>query len=385
MTQPKQKPNQTKPGAFRRAARMGLTASMTAGVLLAAFALVQLGSQELTRRAEAAPTADPAQVLPVETRPLTLEESYEVTRTFVGQIEPQRSLVVSFELSGTLLDIQVDEGDTVRAGTPVATLDTRLLTAERERLLATRNAIDAQLRFANQTVARQSQLSEQGFASQAKLDEALSRVEELSARITEIEASLVANTIQMEKSHVRASFEGVVSARFVDGGESVAPGQALIEIVAADAPRARIGVPLDVRADDLKGATLQIGDKIYDATLLTLRPDIDPITRTRIALFALETDDALAFGQTARLQMREHVETPGVWVPVTTLKEGLRGQWTILAVSADNIVRAVSVQVVHVAGDQAFVRGAFPEKARLISAGPQRVTVGQTVDPKPAS
>jgi hypothetical protein len=116
-----------------------------------------------------------------------------------------------------------------------------------------------------------------------------------------------------------------------------------------------------------------------------LRPDIDPVTRTRTALFDVDAGADLAFGQTARLILRETHQTPGVWVAATALREGLRGQWTLLAVDADNTVRALSVQVVHIAGDQVYVRGAFPDGLRLIASGPQRVTVGQMVAPQPAS
>ena len=55
------------------------------------------------------------------------------------------------------------------------------------------------------------------------------------------------------------------------------------------------------------------------------------------------------------------------------------------AVDAENTVRTVSVQVLHGDGDKVFVRGAFPDGTKLIMSGPQRVTVGQTVDPQPAS
>lgn len=384
MTEVENETQSAKPGPVRRAARITVRTGVTLGFAAAAAFAVHLGSQELTRRAEARPAPDPAPTMPVATTPVTLAPGYEITRSFVGQIEPQRTAAVSFELSGRLEEILVDEGDTVTAGQHLASLDTRLLEAEGARLEASQAALRAQLRFAEQTVERQSRLSNQGFASQAALDEALSRSDELRSRISEVAAALTTNEIRTEKSRIHAPFAGRITVRQVDGGETVSPGQKLVEIVEDSAPYLRVGVPLDITPEDLQQAEIDITGNRHDAKLITLRPDIDPVTRTRTALFEVDTEGRPAFGQTARLLLSDMVETPGLWVPVTTLKEGLRGQWTLLAVDTQDTVRALSVQILHAHGDQVFVRGAFPEAAQLITAGPQRVTVGQVVTPQPA-
>ncbi len=372
-------------GLFRSVGRTTLRVSLTLGVAAIAVLAVFAGSQELTRRAEASPPPNPAPIMPVVTAPINLETGYSVSRTFVGQIEAPRTGIVSFELNGRLDEIFVDEGQTVTDGQAIATLDTRLLGAERERLQASKSAFEARLRFATQTVERQSRLSDQGFASQAALDEAQSRSDELRARIAEVDALLMTNSIQIEKSKVYAPFAGRVTERRVDGGESVAPGQRLIEIVETGAPHLRVGVPLDISETDLAAASVEIDGRTHEAELVTLRPDVDPVTRTRTAIFEVKAEPNLAVGQTARLRLSDRVESNGLWVPVTTLKEGVRGQWTLLAVDGEDIVRALSVQVLHTEGDQVFVRGSFPDEAQLITSGPQRVTVGQTVDPQPAS
>ncbi|MEM6406842.1 MAG: efflux RND transporter periplasmic adaptor subunit [Pseudomonadota bacterium] len=367
---------------FKRVARMLARVGLTLAIATAAVFAVQLGNAELAQRAQAAAPTEAAPLLPVQTAPIVLEESYLVRRSLVGQVEPKRSVAISFELSGQLADIFVDEGDQVRDGEKLAKLDTRLLEADQTRLAAQKKALNAQLRFAEQTLQRQAELSNRGFASQSALDEATSRSDELRARISEVEAAQVTNAIQIEKSIVEAPFSGRVTEHRVDGGESLAPGQAILEIVEDSAPQVRVGVPLDLDADDLREAQIVVGGKTYDAALASLRPDVDAVTRTRTALFALQTDRPLTFGQTARLLLSERVEKPGIWVALTSLQEGVRGQWTILAVDSGEKVRAVSVQVQHIDGDRAYVSGAFPPGTQLIEEGPQRVTIGQRVAPQ---
>ena len=377
--------NSNEAGILRRTGRTLLRITGTLMIVALAVVAVGLGSQELTQRAEAVPAPDAAPFMPVATRKLELASGYAITRSFVGQIEAQRTAVASFELSGQLDEILVDEGDVVKAGERLARLDTRLLEAEQKRLKAGQSALEAQLRFARQTVERLSKLNNQGFASQAGLDEALARSDELVSRIAEVDAALTSNAIQIEKSEIYASFDGRVTQRMVDGGESISPGQPLIEILENSAPQLRVGLPLDIAAEDLEQSNVTIAGEPYEVALITLRPDVDPVTRTRTALFEVKAADGVTFGQTARLSLQARVESDGLWVPVTTLKEGVRAQWTLLVVDADNVVRTVTVHPLHTEGDKVFVQVAFSDGISLIASGPQRVSVGQKVNPQPAS
>jgi len=355
--------------------RVSLTIAVIAG---AAFA-VQIGAAELTRRAEAAPPPDAAALISVSASALRQEDSYTVTRAFVGQVEPQKSVAVSFELPGRLDMIAVDEGDWVKAGDILARQDQALLLSERTRLMATKTATEARLRFALQTVERREALTSTGFNSQAGLDEALAARDELHARVAEINAALHDVAIRLEKSQITAPFDGRVTERLVDGGETLSSGQRVLDLVALHAPQVRIGVPLDLTEDSLSEVEIVIDDIARPARLVTLRPDIDAVTRTRTAIFAVETADQPAFGQTAQLRLQQSVEAHGVWLPTTSLKEGVRGQWTVLTVDAGGIVRSASVEILHAESERVFVRGAFPAGTRLIDEGPQRVTVGQQV------
>lgn len=363
----------------RKVARLAGRLVLTIAVVGSAAFAVNYGSGELTRRADAAPAPDAAPTLPVKTTLLRLESSYAVRRAFVGQSEPQRTVSVSFELPGRLASISVDEGDTIREGDVVATQDTSLLEAERSRLEASRRAAEAQLKFADQTVARREELNERGFAAQENLDGALAQRDELNARIAEIDAGIASVDIRIAKSRIKAPFDGRVTSRFVDGRETLSPGQPILELVETRAPQVRVGVPLDMDEAQLSNSEIEIGGATYPGTLVTLRPDIDPVTRTRTAVFAVDAAKAVAFGQIARLLVTEQVEASGLWLPVTSLQEGARGQWTVLTVDPQDTVRAAPIEVLHAESDRVFVRGAFPEGTRLISEGPQRVTVGQRV------
>ncbi|MEM6728538.1 MAG: efflux RND transporter periplasmic adaptor subunit [Pseudomonadota bacterium] len=361
--------------------RLTIRLTVTLIVLAGAGAGVYFGQQALAERAAAVPAPEAAPLTSVAVTPLTLEDGYRQVRAFVGQIEPQKTVQASFELAGKVVEIAVDEGETVMAGALIAAQDVDLLEAERGALLSSREAIEAQLAFALQRLERAEALLESGFASQERLDQAISSRHELDARIREIDANLATLDIRIEKAKIYAPFAGRVTRRFVDGGEAVAPGQSIMEIVESAAPLMRVGVPLSLDEASLRSAELTVGGRTFGAELIALRPDIDPVTRTRTALFQPTETIPAAFGQTAEIRLDTVVEAQGTWVPVKSLQEGARGQWTLLVLNDDDIVQRATALVVYAESDRVFVQGSFPPGTRMIDAGPQRVVPGQQVIP----
>ncbi|PSN79769.1 efflux transporter periplasmic adaptor subunit, partial [filamentous cyanobacterium CCP4] len=101
-----------------------------------------VGLQQLSQSTDAIADAPP---LPVETVALTPVEGYTVERQYTGEIVAQRSSTLGFEQGGTVVAVLVQEGDRVAAGQPLARLDTRSLTAQRQQLVAQRDQAMASL------------------------------------------------------------------------------------------------------------------------------------------------------------------------------------------------------------------------------------------------
>ncbi|MFA8387503.1 MAG: efflux RND transporter periplasmic adaptor subunit [Pelagibaca sp.] len=306
------------------------------------------------------------------------EDHYTTTRHFLGQIEATSDAVMSFELSGRLAEIAVEEGESIAQGDVIARLETALLEAERARLIASRDATNAQLTFAETRMSRAQQLQGEGFSSQETLDQARATRDELAGRIAEIEAGLATVAINIEKSVMHAPFDGQVGALDVDIAETVSPGQMVLTLIETGPPMVRVGIPLSVSQDDLQQVTIEVAGQQYMANLQQMRPDIDPITRTRTALFALQSDSALAFGQTANLIVETDVAARGAWVLLDALQQGSGSIWAVLVVE-DGVVRTAAVEVLYQQSDRAFVQGSFTEGAQLIHTGAHRVVPGQQV------
>ncbi|WP_300035223.1 efflux RND transporter periplasmic adaptor subunit [uncultured Roseobacter sp.] len=369
-----------KSGRLRRGLRRAATIAGTLGTMAAAGLIVAMASGFLAGRAADVVLPDAADLTPVEVAVLTYEDSYSVMRSFSGQIEAAEEVTLSFELSGRLSDLTVREGEPVTKGQVIARLDTALLEADARRLDASRAALRDELTFAESRVERATRLRESGFSSQEALDQAVSTRDALRNRMAEISAALDMVQINISKSVVTAPFSGRVGTQHADPAVTLSPGQPVLTLIRTTAPEVRVGLPVAIDVVVGSEVTVSLGGHEINARLRQIRPDLDPVTRTRTALFTIENKNAMVFGQTATLQLPVTVEAQGAWVPVDALKEGAGSQWTVYLVENDTL-EAASVELIHMQGTRAFIRGSFEQGALAVISGAHRVVPGQRVRP----
>lgn len=404
------------------------------------LALVPMAGMAATRSLGQA--ADPGAApppLPVAVVSPQAVSSYSVSRDYAGEIVAARSSRLGFEAGGTVVALLVDEGDTVTAGQPLARLDTRHLSAQRQQLVAQLDQAQAQLQelqagprqqdiaaaqsavadlqqqvalaqlqrdrrqdLYNRGAISQEELDQQTFGAgslenrlaqaQSQLDElqAGTRPEQIAAQgagVRQLQASLEAIDVDLAKSVITAPFSGRISQRLVDEGVVVASGQAVLELVEGDKLEARIGVPADV-ADQLKigsQQTLNVGGASLPASLIALLPELESSSRTVTAVLRLPPNATPTIGQTTRLVLRKTQPTSGFWLPATALVPGEQELWSVYVVApggdapSDLEVARRPVEIIHTDGDRVLVQGMVQPSDQVIPAGVQRVVPGQTV------
>lgn len=352
------------------------------------------------------PSQNSLRVTPLTVETLSVEpvNSYGVQRTYTGEVAALRSSDIGFERGGKVVLLSVEEGERVKVGTPLATLDTANLETTRQGLLAQKaqavavlqelktgarredisaaragvTNIEQQLELEkikrsrreylyNQGAISKEQLDEVAFGAgvlQARREEAQSRLDELlagtrpekiqaqEAVVRQLEAQITDIEINLRKSTVKAPFSGTISQRLVDEGTVIATGQPVIRLVENGKPEVRIGVPVSM-AGKLSPDTRQqvrIGEATYQGTVSSILPEVDPSTRTQTVVLKLDSSAAFAVapGAIARLELEQTIATQGYWLPTTALVKGERGLWSCYVVrdikNDEKEVRGVSNQ-----------------------------------------
>lgn len=373
--------------------------SLTMAVFLACVAvgLIAAGTLLLHSRANNAGAVLSQEAIIVRTDRVVRQRSYLQQRRFVGRVEPVRQTALAFERAGRLLDLQVQEGQVVKNGAVIARLDSRSLRARRQEQRASRRALETDRELAVLESKRQRKLKGDGYASGQAVDAARLRVAGLDARLAQIDAAMMATRIDLTKTILRSPFDATVGELFYERGSALAAGAPVLTLFDQAAPQVRVGVPPNLTRGLKSGdqMMLQIDNKPVPARLVNLRPDLDARTRTVGVIFEISSPPATrrqdvlqtqwVFGQTAELLLQDTVTVDGFWLPLTALKEGERGLWTMLTVrtaadsQAPHVLGQSAVEVLHIDGVNAYVRGGPGDRQRYVTTGLHRLTAGQSV------
>jgi RND family efflux transporter MFP subunit len=368
---------------FRKALGRVLTVTTTLMICGAAGAAVIGGFSLITAEGDVAPgVAAPRTSVGVMS--VELAQGYTVTRRFTGQVEAAARTDLGFELGGRITQVLVEEGDVVAAGTVLARLDTSALIPERAALDAELAALAADAELARLTLARNDALTELGIRSVAAQDDARLKLVRAEAGMAAVRARIAGVDVRLEKSVLTAPYPARIGARMADPGQTAAAGQTVLVLFDANPARARVGLPPELAAGLAVGdiITLELGGVELVATLRQIRPDLDPNTRSRSVVVTLPEGAEPVLGDTVALLLTQAVDDPGFWAPLSALREGVRGSWSVMAVEAaaegDRTLPA-AVEVIHSDGGRVFLRGDLPVGARIVAEAPDRVAPGQLV------
>ncbi|WP_308918066.1 efflux RND transporter periplasmic adaptor subunit [Jannaschia sp. LMIT008] len=358
-------------------------AALTLGVIAIAGGTVVAGHAALSSQREDAPPVEAAPRTTVQAIPLRLQGRFAVERRFAGQFEAPQRTALAFEEGGTVDAVLVEEGDRVARGAVLARLDTDLLRAERDRLVATRDGTAAQVELARRTDARQAELRERGFATDQRVDDTSLSLLQLQASLAQTEAAIRALDVRIGKATLRAPFDGVVGDRMLDAGAVAGPGVPVLDVLQDGDARFRAGLAPDV-ADGLSPgdpATVRSGARDLSARVVRIAPDLDPATRSRVVWLDVAADAAPPARAGGEVVVADQVaaDPPGAWIPLAALRQSIRGTWEVLTLTPGDTVAAEAVEILHATGDRAFVRGTFAPGARVIDTGPHRVVPGEPV------
>jgi len=201
----------------------------------------------------------------------------------VGSLLANESVTIRPERDGRIAGIHFSEGQLVRKGAKLVSLDASEIEAQL-------GAIDAELNLNRSRLQRAEELHARKFISAQALDEARENLNQSIARRAEVMARL-------EKTVILAPFEGVAGLRQVSPGAYVRAGQDIARLEGIGTLKA------DFRVPEVYLSRIAAGQEVQ------LRVDAFPGETYRGAIYAIEpaVDEA-----TRTLLLRARVPNPGV-------------------------------------------------------------------------
>ena len=158
---------------------------------------------------------------------MTMTQGVSVT----GTLKAVRTAMVKARVAGELVMLEVREGDPLKMGQIVARVDNTEYLARQRQAQQQAEAARAQVEVAQRQFDNNNALVNQGFISKTALDTSMANLNGAKATHQAALSALDVSTKALDDSVLKAPLNGLVSQRFVQPGERVAPEARIIEIV----------------------------------------------------------------------------------------------------------------------------------------------------------
>src|SRR6185436_2060914 len=210
-----------RPGSISFGRRAGILSQLTVlGIFLILIGAAVLGARWLAAGTDAGPVpgakaASPVVIATATTKPVPFDV------TTIGRIQPVASVAVRSRIDGVITAVGVQEGQHVKAGDLLFTLDDRELRAELHTAEAAVKSNQAQLENAKREVERVAPLVKKDIASRQQVDQLNTNLAAAQAAILGAQAQLESRQVQLSYAEIRAPIDGRIGSIALKTGNSV--------------------------------------------------------------------------------------------------------------------------------------------------------------------
>jgi multidrug efflux system membrane fusion protein len=312
----------------------------------------------------------------------------------IGTVEAYSTVDVKSLIAGELVAVGVREGQTVKTGDLLFTIDPRPYEAALHQAQANLARDTAQSDKAVRDEARVSALYARGAATRDELDTAQTDKEALAAAVKADQAAIETAQIQLGYCRISSPITGVAGNLLVNEGNVVkANDVTLITLNQVQPIYVAFSVPQeylpDIRKYRQQGpltvavSSIEDGRPLATGELVFIDNTIDPTTGTiRLKGQFSNEDLALWPGQFVNVTLTLAVQKDAVVLPSQALQTGQEGQF-VYVIGRDMTVELRKVDVHRAIDSHSVVTGVAPGE-RIVTDGQLRLFPGAKVEVKSA-
>ncbi|MFN2333875.1 MAG: efflux RND transporter periplasmic adaptor subunit [Wenzhouxiangellaceae bacterium] len=308
-----------------------------------------------------------------QARVITMAPTMQVSGTVLSRADA----VLSAEVEGRLLEI-AEIGERFKSGDVLARIEDTVLRLRAEELQAEIASVEASLLFLEAELSRYQSLAESNLASRTQIDQTRSERDISLSNLTVAKSRLAQVQDQIDRTRMRAPFDGIVAERRVQAGERVSVGSPVLRIYNPNDLEVVARAPLSYYRFIQPGDELavRLGEEVMAAplrTLVSLGNESSHVFELRLNL-----EQRLPVGQAVRVTIPTADVREVLAVPRDALV--LRGDGaSIYIVDDENTARQIRVSVGIGSEEMIEVRGPIQSGDRVVIRGNERLRPGQEV------
>lgn len=311
-------------------------------------------------------------------------------RTFSGTTQAGLESSLSFKVPGTVRNVLVKVGDTVRKGQLIAEIAPRDYELQVQEAEAALEQALAQVRNTKAQYERVQELYANRTVSKKDLDAARATYESADAAVRSVEKRLELAQLQVKYTRLMAPVKGSIAEVSVDVNENVAAGQAIVKLTSGAYPEVKVTIPEVMIAQVQAGITASVTfdalpGKTFEATVTEV--GVTPtgfVTTFPVTLRLKEAAPEIRPGMAAEVSFR--IETGStrecILVPPVSVGEDRQGRHVFIVEPGDEglgVVRRRDVRIGELTSDGLEILEGLLERELVVTAGVTRLTDGQKV------
>ena len=357
------------------AVAIGIAVAVAAGWRMA-------GKSNDAQAAKKGPGATPVMMARAEARDVP------VRLTANGTVTALQSVEIRAQVTSTVREVHIREGQNVSKGDLLFSLDARLEDANVKKAEAQVQKDRADLATAQRNLERQRELFRQKFISQAALDQAQNAVDTLNGQLAVDVAAVEAARAHRGYMEIRAPFSGRTGAIAVRPGSQVQPGGTPLVTIAQVDPitvsftlpeRELAGLQRALAAGAVKvGASPQEGGEAFEGRITFVDNAVETASGTiRVKAEFANPRAQLWPGMYVNVALSARTLQGATVIPAQAVQTGPDSRF-VYVVGEDRKVSAQPVKLAYVEEKFAVVEGVSPG-ATVVVEGAQNLRPGSAV------
>lgn len=289
---------------------------------------------------------------------------------YVGVVEEEQSTLVSFTGMAILKTLHAREGQSVRKGQLLATIDD---TQARNALAAAKSTLDQ----ASDAHARMKTLHESNSLPDMKWVE-------IESKLQQAKASYDMCLKNVEDCSLYAPCNGVVGSKIMNVGETVLPSQPVLHILSIDRVKVRVSIPeKEIATITPETATLIMPDALpgetFEGGKIEKGVSADAVSHTYDIRIALENPGhKLLPGMVAKVAMKDKAEERKITLPVKAIQQ-TTDKTLFVWVEKDRKAQRRPITVGKTSGNRIAIESGLQEGDIVIVDGYQKVGEGTPI------
>lgn len=309
----------------------------------------------------------------------------QAASSYTGEVRSRYESNIGFRIAGKIIAREVNVGDMVKKGQPIAKLDPTDTRLDAQAANAEVQTAQANLALAKSELVRREQLYQKQFISKSALESYETQVKTSQARLAQALSQAAVSHHQTAYTQLLADRAGVIGMIQAEPGQVVAAGQTVAQIYDLQALEILISVP-ETMIDSLK-----VGDQAQVTLTESAQAfagrirEIAPVANSQTHAFDLriqltQPDQRIKPGMTAQVSFAQTSQAQKMIVPATAVtRQGEQAAVWVIDAQQQAHLRPVTTGMLTESGME-IVSGLQPQET-IATIGVHTLTEGMKVQP----